>query len=287
MTDSGYVIVTGANRGIGRGIVSGLARQGYSIIMACRDIEGARKTAMEISGSTNNQNIEVERLDLASFKSIRAFAKRILQRGIVIDALINNAGVLLDKPEETEDCYDKTIQTNYLGPALLSFLLLPIVRKNTGKILFTSSLVYKYGTISNRLFMHGYKRYNKFAAYADSKLASLVFAAKFADMAKPNGIAVASIDPGIVNTNIITMNNKVIDSLSNRLFRPLIKTEAEGAEGFIAVVSNQGDRLASYYVGKSTRVISDKYLNHQQKEYLWETTRRAVGFGESEMSGLG
>ncbi len=88
------VIVTGANTGIGKETALDLARRGARVILACRNVLKGRKAAYEIQEKTHNQNVVVEELDLASFESIKAFAKRVNENEPQVNILINNAGML-------------------------------------------------------------------------------------------------------------------------------------------------------------------------------------------------
>ena len=97
------VIITGANRGIGRQTTIALSKLGYTIIMACRDIDAAILVSNEIKESSGNSNIFVMKLDLASSKSIQAFVDDYIKKFKEINILINNAGVSKNSHELTED----------------------------------------------------------------------------------------------------------------------------------------------------------------------------------------
>lgn len=274
--DNMYSIITGSNRGIGRGIALGLAKRNKAILMACRNIEFGKKAAYEILRETGNKNIEVKALDLASFGSIREFISFIRNDNINIEALINNAGILAKGLEITEDGYEKTMQVNYLGPALLTMGLLGNINDGNGKVLNTSSVVYKYGTIDDSLF-NPYKKYNKFKAYSNSKLAFLYFSLYLKELVRDRDIAVASVDPGIVNTNILSMNNKVVDALSNAFFRPLVKDENTAARIFIRLcVDYSNNQIEEYYVNLKERALARKYADQNTKEYVWDVTKRVL-----------
>lgn len=91
--DGKTVVITGANTGIGKETALDLARRGARVILACRDVDKAeRRAASEIRGVSGNGNVSVERLDLASLKSVREFAERINANESRLDILINNAG---------------------------------------------------------------------------------------------------------------------------------------------------------------------------------------------------
>lgn len=168
--DGKLVVVTGASAGIGKETVSELARRGAKVIMACRNIEKAEEAKADIIANygkgmptaltkhvlnskirailtpVESEQLVIEKLDLASFRSIRAFVQRIRNNGLKIDALINNAGVMACPYEKTEDGIEMQIGTNYLGHFLLTELLLPEMNQNSkaSKIIFLSSTLHLY-----------------------------------------------------------------------------------------------------------------------------------------------
>ncbi|KAG0425210.1 hypothetical protein HPB47_027613 [Ixodes persulcatus] len=120
------VVVTGANAGIGKETAKELARRNARVILACRNQDKARLAARDILSDTGNQVVCMQ-LDLCSLKSVRRFAKDILEREDRLDVLINNAGIMPPvRRDETEDGFESTFQANYLGPFLLTHLLLGV-----------------------------------------------------------------------------------------------------------------------------------------------------------------
>lgn len=272
------VLVTGANKGIGRAIAQAIAGLGYSVILACRNMEKAHAAAKEITAYTGNDSVLAMRLDLSSFKSIDALVAEIRTRGIVIDVLINNAGVLCAGFQSTVDGLELTMQTNYLGPYLLTTALLPYMRKRTGRIIGASSVMFHVGKIHDGMFSGSKAQYGKFRAYADSKLASLLFMLELSRRLEPEGITVNAADPGIVNTNILTMHN-AIDPFTDALFRPFIRTVAEGAQTFVFLATDDivQAKTGGYYINGRQRRLSSRFLNHPGSAMLWNDTERLLG----------
>ncbi|CEM39927.1 unnamed protein product [Vitrella brassicaformis CCMP3155] len=126
------VVVTGANTGIGKAAVHQLAQRGCHVIMACRDVEAGRRARMDIEQALANPDsvhIEVIRCDLADLHSIRHFVDEVSTRYHRIYALVNNAGCIQYHPTRTRDGADPTLYVNFLGPALLTELMLPCLRR--------------------------------------------------------------------------------------------------------------------------------------------------------------
>lgn len=106
------IIVTGSNKGIGYGIVENLAqKQGWNIIMACRNVELANKSRDELLGKFKDANIHVEQLDVTDKKSIQNFVQLVADKYKTVDVLINNAGVARKGDEFNEEVAQWTFAT--------------------------------------------------------------------------------------------------------------------------------------------------------------------------------
>ena len=108
------IIVTGGNSGIGKATAGALAAAGHSVMIACRSIAKADKTAAEMAG-----NVEVCQVDLADLSSVRRFAAAVES----LDVLVNNAGVMSQSLPHTADGFEPHMGTNYLGHFALTCLL--------------------------------------------------------------------------------------------------------------------------------------------------------------------
>lgn len=158
------VIVTGANSGLGAEVTRVLAKGSAKVIMACRDLSKAQAVADAIDGDT-----EVRRLDLADLSSVRSFADGLDGD---VDVLINNAGVMAAPKGTTADGFERHIGTNHLGPFALTGLLINRVRD---RVVTVSSGLHMLGRIREDLNWER-RRYQRWLAYAQSKLANLLFA---------------------------------------------------------------------------------------------------------------
>jgi NAD(P)-dependent dehydrogenase (short-subunit alcohol dehydrogenase family) len=276
-------VITGANRGIGRGITKALAKTNSSIIMACRNIEKSFDTYHQIKKENNNRNIELLPLDLASIRSIQSFINALQNKKIEISVLINNAGVLSTSYQETIDGFELTIGVNYIGQYLLTRLLLPLISKGTGRVINISSIMYRLGRVDTNFFRCRSNPYHGLHAYADSKLAFLLFSLELAEQTDHDGITVNSVDPGIVNTDMITMN-KWFDPLTDILFRPFIKTEDRGAltSVFLATDHRFKNETGKYFINGKERKLPHWVITHPFRKELWEETEKKLGIGRGE-----
>jgi NAD(P)-dependent dehydrogenase (short-subunit alcohol dehydrogenase family) len=184
------VIVTGANRGLGVEVTRVLAGAGAKVIMACRDLNTAQVMADAIDGNT-----EVRRLDLADLSSVRAFAVGLDGE---VDVLINNAGVMAVPKGTTADGFERHIGTNHLGPFALTGLL---INRVCDRVVTVSSGLHRLGRIRDDLNWE-HRRYQRWLAYAQSKLANLLFAYELQRRLSAAGRRTISVaaHPGVAGT---------------------------------------------------------------------------------------
>ncbi len=170
------VIVTGANSGLGFEASKLLAARGAEVTLAVRNMAKGANAAQSVRAAVPAARLEVRLLDLADLASVRQFAWAFSATHDRLDILLNNAGVMAIPRRETRDGYEMQFGVNHLGHFALTGLLLPMLRANqTARIVTVSSGVHVIGNI-NFADLNSKRRYNNWLAYAQSKLANLLFA---------------------------------------------------------------------------------------------------------------
>ena len=197
-------IVTGGNSGIGFEAAVVLAGRGAHVILACRDA-GKAKTAVDaIRARHPAASVETQSLDLASLASVRAFADRVLAGQPRIDLLVNNAGVMAIPRRITADGFEMQLGTNHLGHFALTGLLLErLLATPAARVVTVSSSAHRPGSIHfDDLQLE--RRYRKWVAYAQSKLANLLFTYELDRRLRRVGASVESVaaHPGYAATNL-------------------------------------------------------------------------------------
>lgn len=264
MSDSshkGVALVTGADGGMGRIHVRELAKAGYEVIMACIDTVVAQPVMEEIQKETGG-TFHLMRLDLGSLSDIVRFADEVKSRFSSLQVLLNNAGVLPSHAKVSADNYEYTMAVNYLGHFTLTNLLHPIMGQGT-RIVSMISLSYFLGKITPDLFAPKTQHdYNRFTAYGSSKLGLYYFMLDASEAWKEEGICFNVSDPFIVSTNIIRMDNKVVDKLCDWLFRPLINTPEQGAATMLTAA------IDPKYKGVTGKIFKNgKIARHKRRYY--------------------
>ncbi|MGH2888617.1 MAG: oxidoreductase, partial [Solirubrobacteraceae bacterium] len=169
-------VVTGANSGLGLVTARELAAHGADVILACRDRERGQRAFAEVRDrAANPESVRLELVDLADLGSVRQAAARIGEQLPRLDLLINNAGVMAAPRRETVDGFESHLATNHLGHFALTGLLLgSLAQSPRPRVVTVTSGVHKLGRISFDDLQRA-RRYNRWLAYAQSKLANLLF----------------------------------------------------------------------------------------------------------------
>jgi len=246
--------VTGGNSGIGLETARELARKDGHVVIGCRD-EGRASAALgDIRAAVPNASVESLALDLASLASVRAFADALRARHTRLDALCNNAGVMALPYRKTADGFEMQIGTNHLGHFALTALLLPVLLATPGaRVVTVSSNAHRFGRIDFD-DLQGERRYAKWRAYAQSKLANLLFTFELARRVERAGADLAAVaaHPGYAATNLPSVASRMAGSrlgelavaIGNRL---LAQPAAMGALPTLYAAAAPGVRNGEYY----------------------------------------
>jgi NAD(P)-dependent dehydrogenase (short-subunit alcohol dehydrogenase family) len=280
------VIITGANSGIGHAAAQALATAGARVVLAVRDPAKGEAAAASIPGTT-----EVRPLDLASLDSVRAFAAA-WQGEIAL--LINNAGVMIPPLTRTADGFELQFGTNHLGHFALTNLLLPQV---TSRVVTVSSDAHRGGAIDFDDLNWERRRYRRWRAYGQSKLANLLFTSELQRRLTQAGsnVKATAAHPGYAATNLqshsgsrltafgFALGNRAIarDATSGAL-PTLYAAVADIPGGSFVGPGVLGVRGAPKLVGRSAAARDE-----QVGRRLWTVSETLTGvtFPESQLQG--
>lgn len=198
-------VITGATSGIGYETAKALAGSGARVIIASRNVEKGRQVLAEIRAAHAGAEVAFEPLDLASLTSVANCAARLSASLPRIDLLINNAGVMaIPTRHGTEDGFEMQLGANYIGHFALNLRLLPkVLAGEAPRVVTVSSLAHRSGKI-NFDDLQCEKRYGYWSAYAQSKLATLMFSLELDRIARAQGWDLLSIaaHPGYAATGL-------------------------------------------------------------------------------------
>ena len=247
-----YAVVTGANSGTGQEAATRLAAAGARVVLAVRTPAKGEQAKAAILAAHPAATVEVRRLDLADLSSVRVFADGL---DTPIDLLVNNAGVMAPPSRmTTADGFELQFGTNYLGPFALTLRLLPLLlAADRPRVTTMSSGVANWGRIRFEDLQWERHRYSAFRAYAQSKLADLLFARRLARVAADRGWALTSTvaHPGFTRTNLQTAGaslgrDKPRSSVPTVPFLPS-QGVAEGTEPLLYAATDPGAGNGTYW----------------------------------------
>ena len=224
------VLVTGATSGIGLETARSFARSGCRVVVGARDSARGRSVVDEIGREGGAGALLI--IDLASFESIRRAAVEMSSAFRSLDVLVNNAGTAVARRETTADGHERTWQTNYLGHYLLVRLLLPLLKRAPApRIVNVSSEGHRSGRLDwDDLELS--RGYGGFRAYANSKLAQVLFTRELAR--RETGILSVALHPGAIGTNIW----RALPAHADALVRLILPSAAHGARPVVRLASD-------------------------------------------------
>jgi NAD(P)-dependent dehydrogenase (short-subunit alcohol dehydrogenase family) len=298
------VLITGANSGIGFYAAAELAHNGAHVLLGCRDQSKGDAALARMRALDPRANAEVVVLDLASLESVRAFAAAELARGVPLDLLINNAGVMAPKQRlETADGFELQFGVNVLGHFALTALLLPALLRAAAKVqgqsprvVTLASIAHKQGRL-NFEDLQSTKSYSPMGAYRQSKLADLMFAFELdrrlraAGPPAPGVMSVAA-HPGVANTNLFQVGEfSPVERLVRRGFGVaiggLLNSGAQGAAPTLFAATAPDAVSGGYYGSQGfleTRggdvgpaKVAAQALDEAAAARLWSECERLTG----------
>jgi NAD(P)-dependent dehydrogenase (short-subunit alcohol dehydrogenase family) len=276
------VVVTGASAGIGLVAAQEFAGAGARVISAVRNVEKGRTAVAALPGS-----IEVRTLDLASLQSVRDF---VADWEGNLDVLVNNAGIMQVPFVRTADGFESQIAVNYLGPFVLTNLLLPYV---TDRVVTVSSQLHRVAKLRVDDLNWEKRKYRELRAYCDSKLADLLFTLELQRRLDAAGSGVRSVaaHPGIAKTTLVSHAGGLTGGMMKLGF--LLNDPLRGALPTLYAATQ--DISGGSYVGPDglfavkgyprIGTASKKARNAELARELWEATERLTGTAWQSPSG--
>ena len=290
-------IVTGAASGIGAVTAQALAQQGAAVILVDRDSEKGATTANQIKQQTDSPAVEFMWADLSSQKAIRQLAQQFRSHYQRLDVLVNNAGAIFPRRQETIDGIEMTFALNHLGYFLLTNLLLDTIRASVpARIINVSSRAHararmNFDDLQSRSSYHGLR------AYEQSKLAIVLFTYELARRLEGTGVTVNTLHPGVVATDFATNNGGVVGLLmrivatnfaSNnggkvgplmRLFRLAFASPEQGAQTSIYLTTSPEVEgvTGKYFVKQKAIPSSPASHDTATASRLWQVSAEMTG----------
>lgn len=264
-------LITGAASGIGLATAIGLAKLDYHIVFTAINHSEGGKAKAEILSNSSIQKVDYIKCDLSSFDAIKKCCHIFKIRYNRLDVLINNAGVLILKRENSSDGIEKTFAVNYLAVQLMTTLLLDLIKTTRGsRIINLSSNTYRVAKI-NFADIEMKDNYKGIKAYAQSKLALILFTKYLSRTLENDGVVVNAVYPGRVKTPLTNVLHPLIRFV---LWLTMVKPE-KGAETSIFVAYSDEIKHISGEYFSNKKVCQTNAIANDMKlaEKLWKLGR--------------
>lgn len=276
------VMVTGATAGIGKVTAREIAQQGATVIVVGRNREKSEAVAQEIRSKTGNSAVTSMVADLAAQADIRRLATEFYSRYDHLNVLVNNAGAVNTKRLESPDGIELTFALNHLNYFLLTHLLLPALKAApSARIVNVASDAHAGSQLDFNDLEYKERWYNPFGAYAQSKLANIMFTYELARRLQGSTITANALHPGFVSTRFGT-NNGGIFNLVPFMARLLGVSEDKGAQTNIYLATSpevEGVSGAYFSEGRLAKSNKASYDSAAQKR-LWQISEQMTGIVE-------
>ncbi|MCA2977637.1 MAG: SDR family NAD(P)-dependent oxidoreductase [Myxococcaceae bacterium] len=271
------VLVTGANSGIGFSASRALAALGASVHLLCRD-EGRGRAAVDaIATQLPAARLHLHRLDVSRLADVRRFIEGFERP---VDVLVNNAGVLPETLQRTDEGHELTFATNVLGPHALTAGLMPGLLATKGRVVTVTS----GGMFTQRLDLAqltgDVQRFDGVVAYAQTKRAEVILSELWA--VKHPDVTFSTMHPGWADTPAVRTSLPTF----HRFTRHILRTPDEGADTvvWLAAAARLAGKSGLLWFDRepvSTHPLSFTKESEADREALWALVERAVRGGET------
>ena len=272
-------LVTGATAGLGKATARQLARQGATVIVVGRKGEKSRATVNEIKQQTGNPNVESMLADLSVQKEVRALAEQFKSKYQSLNVLVNNAGAIFLRRQESADGIEMTFALNHLNYFLLTNLLLDTLKASApARIINVSSRAHVRVPGLNFDDLQNRKGYAGQQVYGQSKLANVLFTYELARRLEGTRITVNALHPGFVATRFAT-NNGVLARLARPLLDLFAISVEEGARTmvYLATSPEVEGMTGKYFYRQQAIPSSPASYDEEAARRLWEVTATMTG----------
>jgi NAD(P)-dependent dehydrogenase (short-subunit alcohol dehydrogenase family) len=272
MTDK-ICVVTGATSGIGKETAKALALEGAFVIIVGRNVKKCITTVNSIKQDTGNDSVDYVCADLSVLNLVYKLATELKQNYGHIDVLVNNAGAYFTTRKQSTDGYEMNLALNYLSPFLLTSLLIDTLKESSeARIINVSSNAHfkgkiQFGDLQSKHEFDGFK------AYAQSKLALMLFTYELARRLKNSNITVNAVHPGLVATNF-GKNNGWFRFYLRRLIKRQEISATEGSRTciYLATSPDVVNVTGGYFINNEQVKSSEDSYDEKLAKKLWKVS---------------
>jgi NAD(P)-dependent dehydrogenase (short-subunit alcohol dehydrogenase family) len=281
-------VVTGANTGLGFETAKALCGAGARVVLAVRNLDKGKEAASRISAATPGADMVLERLDLSSLASVREAAAAVRETHEHIDLLINNAGIMFTPKGTTTDGFELQFGTNHLGHFAFTGLLLDRLLATPGsRVVTVSSVGHRLSAAIHLDDLQWERSYSRIRAYAQSKLANLLFTYELQRRLAIGGSTMAlAAHPGGAYTELARNSPMPLPVLSRLFGRFIAQSPRMGALPTLRAATDPSAVGAQYYgpggfheMRGWPRLVESSKQSHdvELQRHLWAVSEQLTG----------
>lgn len=274
------VLVTGATDGIGKETARRLAEMGARVFVAGRNPEKGALAVRDIATNTGTDRTEFLQADLSVQSDVRGLAKAVKERTDRLDVLVNNAGVIMFRREETCDGIEVTFGLNHLNYFLLTHELMDLLKASApARIVSVASIAHRRAVIDfdDLQLMN---RFGSWQAYSRSKLANIMFTHALARRLEGTGVTANCLHPGFVRSHFGQNNSffaRTGIALAMRFGNAISVAQGAQTSVHLASAPEVADQTGLYF--DECKVVNSSQASYDQpaQEKLWNISAEMVG----------
>ncbi|HEX8428025.1 SDR family NAD(P)-dependent oxidoreductase [Hymenobacter sp.] len=274
-------LVTGASSGIGLVTARELARRGAKVILVARNREKLERARTAIQFAVPHAQLDVRVCDLSLLANVRQLADDLTHEYSKLDILVNNAGIMPGPHVLTSEGHELSWATNHLSVFALTHLLLPLLTAaETGRIVTVSSEAHWFGEIEfSQEVRNAPEKYSWLTAYADSKLANILFTNELAYRLELTTVTANCLHPGLVDTGLIHAHSPWAMKALWWPAKPFMVSPERGAETtlYLATAPEVAKVNGSYFKNSRPGRSSSRSQNRTDAARLWRISEEETG----------
>ena len=269
------ILITGASSGIGKAAAIAMAKLDFNVIILCIDQESGEKARRQIIRSSGNENIELEICDLSSIQAVKTWCKAWLAKNKPLHVLFNNAGVAIGKRTESVDGLEMMFATNYLGPFILTNLLLERLIENApSRIVNNTSEGYKFLKELDFDNLQATKDFSIYRTYIRSKLAIIYFTQSLAKRLDNTQVTVNCFHPGSIRTRLGANGGFLFRVYRFFLMLFFISPKRGAKTGVYLSTSNEVNQISGkYFYRCKPKPLKEFAQDEEAAEKLWAISK--------------
>jgi NAD(P)-dependent dehydrogenase (short-subunit alcohol dehydrogenase family) len=275
------VVITGANTGVGLETAVGVAAQGATTVLACRNQAKAEAAAHEVTQRTWNDDVHTLSLDLADLASVRKAADEILTRWDRLDVLDNNAGGTWSERQETAQGLEYTMGVCHIAHFYLTRLLLDRLQTTAPSRVINVTSVGHHAAFKGMRFddLQSEKGYDGMEVYCRAKLANVLFTRELARRAAGSGLTANTAHPGWVRSRFgMDGDTTGKSAFGFRAMRPFQISPRTGAKTsvYLATSPDVATRTGEYWVRSKPGHMGKHARDDAAAQRLWDESERLL-----------